>query len=359
MSNIDKYEQLQSDTIKLVRFPLIIGVIMLHINPEEVVIAGQQLLHIESFPFYDYYKFFFNKVLDVRMPLYFFISGYLFFNRADVFTKTDYIKKLKRRKDTLLVPYLSWLLIYFFVLLIQQTLFSEFSSGNNNPIVNWGIYDIYYAIWKGPLMGPLWYIRDLMCLMVFSPIIYFLVKRFRIVPVIAFILIWIIFKDSINISGLSLVGLAFFSVGAYFSITKVNFVRLFAPHSWIYYSIFFVLVIISISLKDTAYVVYFNRLIAPIGSIVVVLICSHLLKKNVCKPNEILTNSCFFIYVYHNIPTGILLKLSVTYLPLNSSLMLIITHILCTTIIVGMGVLIYYLIKKHSPLMLKLLCGGR
>ena len=43
------YEQLQSDTIKLVRFPLIVGVVMLHIAFETVVIGGSQFINIEDF----------------------------------------------------------------------------------------------------------------------------------------------------------------------------------------------------------------------------------------------------------------------------------------------------------------------
>lgn len=38
------YEQLQSDTIKLVRFPLIVGVVMLHVAFEIVVINGRKII---------------------------------------------------------------------------------------------------------------------------------------------------------------------------------------------------------------------------------------------------------------------------------------------------------------------------
>lgn len=105
------YEQLQSDTIKLVRFPLIVGVVMFHMAFENIIIAGQKFINIADFPVFDYYKFFFDRVLAVRIPLYFFISGYLFFNRADHFTKSDYVKKIKRRIDTLVIPYISWITI--------------------------------------------------------------------------------------------------------------------------------------------------------------------------------------------------------------------------------------------------------
>ena len=49
------YEQLQSDTIKLVRFPLIVGVVMFHMAFENIIIAGQKFINIADFPVFDYY----------------------------------------------------------------------------------------------------------------------------------------------------------------------------------------------------------------------------------------------------------------------------------------------------------------
>jgi peptidoglycan/LPS O-acetylase OafA/YrhL len=165
--------------------------------------------------------------------------------------------------------------------------------------------------------------------------------------------------DTINIPGLSLCGFAFFGFGAYFSITKRNFVKTFVPYSWWIYALFTLLVVGLFSLKGTLIEPYFNRFIVPVGSICVVLICSHLLHKKVCKPSDTLANASFFIYVYHQLPTTVLLKLVVTYVPMHSSFMLITMHLICTTIIVGGGLLGYLFIRRYSPLLLKLLSGGR
>lgn len=352
------YEQLQSDTIKLVRFPLIVGVVMLHVAFEIIVINGQKIIDPLDFPAYDYYKFFFDKVLAVRIPLYFFISGYLFFNRADNFTKSDYIKKIKRRIDTLMIPYVSWIVITIVMFAIQQTFFGGFSSGFNNPIREWKLYDVYDAFWGGPILGPMWYIRDLFSIMLLSPILYWIIKRLKILSVVIFTLLWIVF-DTTNIPGISLCGFAFFGFGAYFSITKRNFVRTFAPYSWQIYGLFTLLACGLFILKGTAFEPYFNRFITPVGSICVVLICSHLLHKKLCKPSDTLANASFFIYVFHQVPTTALLKVIVKYVPLESSVALISMHILCTIIVVGTGLLCYLFIRRHSPLLLKLLSGGR
>ncbi len=351
------YEQLQSDTIKLVRFPLIVGVVMLHMAFEGILIGGENIIEIADFPFYDYYKFFFDKVLAVRIPLYFFISGYLFFNRADCFTKSDYMKKIKRRTDTLLIPYLSWVVLFVIILSLIRLLLPQFTT-ESKFILDWTLKDFYFAFWSGPVPKPLWYIRDLFCIMLCSPILYFLIKRFKIIPVIIFTLLWIIF-DSIEIPGISLCGFAFFGMGAYFSITKRNFVETFVPYSWKIYGLFSLLAIGLFLLKGTSFESYFNRIMIPVGSICVVLICSHLLHKKVCKANDTLANASFFIYVYHQLPTAVLLKLVGTYIQLNSSFMLIFMHLICTSIVVGSGLICYLFIRRYSPLLLKLLSGGR
>lgn len=352
------YEQLQSDTIKLVRFPLIVGVVMLHIAFETVVLGGSQFINIEDFPAYDYYKFFFDKVLAVRIPLYFFISGYLFFNRADNFTVKDYIKKIRRRKDTLLIPYISWIILTALVLSTARFLLPNFVDPNGKYFFQWSLEEFYYAFWSGPDPKPLWYVRDLLCIMVLSPIFYYLIKKFKIIPVIIFTLLWIVFETT-NVPGLSLCGFAFFGFGAYFSITKRNFVRTFAPYSWQIYGLFALLACGLFILKGTTFEPYFNRLMTPVGSICVVLICSHLLYKDICKPSDTLANASFFIYMYHYLVINPLLKIMVKLVPLESSAMLILMHILATTLVVGMGLLGYLFIRRYSPLLLKVLSGGR
>ena len=356
--SVDTYEKLQSDTIKLVRFPLIVGVVMLHVAFERAVIGGETFIDAANFPFYDYYKFFVDKVLAFRIPLYFFISGYLFFNRADHFTKSDYIKKLKRRKDTLLIPYLSWIVITIAVLSVQQLFMGDFSSGANKPIVEWGWYDVYAAFWAGPVLGPLWFVRDLLVLMVLSPALYFLIKRFKIAPVIVFAIVWLLYAPS-DIPGISYAGLTFFGLGAYFSITKRNFVKTFAPYSWQIYGLFALLAAGMFLLRGTAIEPYYQRALIPVGSICLVLICSHLLYKKVCKASDTLANASFFIYVYHQLPTAVLIKLAVKFVPMQSSWMLVAMHLLCTTVVVGVGLVGYLLIRRYSPLLLKLLSGGR
>ena len=98
-------DALLSKTNSFLRFPLIVGVVLIHNNLEEINIQGKTISY-GSWPWLSYLMEFFSSVLPtIAVPLFFFISGFLFFHHTD-FDGTVYKKKLKSRCRTLLVTYL-------------------------------------------------------------------------------------------------------------------------------------------------------------------------------------------------------------------------------------------------------------
>ncbi|MDR2814197.1 MAG: acyltransferase family protein, partial [Prevotellaceae bacterium] len=90
-------KDLQSNVITFLRFPLIIGVLFIHAMP------GMDFGAEENIPVFYLCRNFFSGVLgSVAAPLFFFISGFLFFQNINGFTKYDYLRKLKSRGKTLL-----------------------------------------------------------------------------------------------------------------------------------------------------------------------------------------------------------------------------------------------------------------
>ena len=65
----------------------------------------------------------------------------------------------------------------------------------------------------------LWYIADLFKLVIISPIIYWLVKKCKLFPIIVFGILWL-FEISFIING---EGLLFFTIGAYLAVNQVRF----------------------------------------------------------------------------------------------------------------------------------------
>lgn len=106
--------ELVSKSFTLLRFPLMIGVVMIHcditdqLNPNLQVQWAGNAMYLFS-----------NVIGRFSVPMFFIISGFLFF-RSGIFNKGTYMAKLRSRVKTLLIPYLLWNLIGFLYFVIKH-----------------------------------------------------------------------------------------------------------------------------------------------------------------------------------------------------------------------------------------------
>ena len=99
-----KNDSIQSKTIEWLRFFCIGAVVLLHSvgNPLE----GKDFISYRYGP-YDAIRILFSEGLCwVAVPIFFLISGYLFFVKLEEWRTDVWVDKLKRRVKTLLIPYL-------------------------------------------------------------------------------------------------------------------------------------------------------------------------------------------------------------------------------------------------------------
>lgn len=230
------------DFISSFRFPIAILIVATHSfyqTPEYNRPLIEYPLNI--FVFLEYIKLFITKVLgNCPVPLFFFISGFLFFYKTEDFNLMVWKDKLKRRIRTLLIPYLCWISLYIFYI-IGQKICGVFINGN--PVSGiWdfiqsggvhfyfdfvtfpGIPDVfgYDHFQSAPILGPLWFMRDLMLMALIAPIIWILNKNLRIWPLIC-CMFYITQIWPGCISSTLLCAWCFFSLGAWFSINNVDF----------------------------------------------------------------------------------------------------------------------------------------
>ena len=175
-------EEILSQTIAFLRFPLIVGVVLIHSKVNNVVIKGVQLIPPDGHWFYDNISYLFSDIFAaVAVPLFFFISGFLFFYKTTAFTKSVYAKKLKRRVHTLLIPYIFWNLAVALLFFLSEIFFSGLMSGVNKAIHDYTFQDWLWAFWNkthidgvgissNPICYQFWFLRDLMVVMLFSPL---------------------------------------------------------------------------------------------------------------------------------------------------------------------------------------------
>lgn len=211
------FKNVMSDTIRLIRFPLIVLVVAIHvvqIYPDPLDTCSFIYLMIK------------NGIARCAVPLFFLISGYLFFIKADNFSFNYYNRNIKKRVNSLLVPYLLWNLpIVYFCLKnsLGKDFFYQLGCGMGIlPLVGPNSFEP-----PVPFDSPMWYVRDLFVMAIISPLIYVAMRR-RIIACIIIILLSISMCMQLmpDFCGLSNTSLLFFSVGAFLALHPLSDVTL-------------------------------------------------------------------------------------------------------------------------------------
>lgn len=366
------------DVIDFLRFPLALAVVYLHCGDS-----------VETAPYKDGVN---TSLLDllcitishvithIAVPCFFLISGYLYFKEGRI-NNSFYCEKTKKRFYTLFVPYILWNLIPFLFILFKRIGGALVKGTWDNVILYLNSTEYRHLFWdkeplnltsqnllgiptplSGPINFPLWYLRDLILLTIFSPLIYLLLKYGR--KYIIFILL-ICYISGIWITNkiLPITGVFFFALGAYLSIFKIDFLNWRIMKS----VIFKILTVLSLVIA-----VYYDGMNTYFGTIAYKLfICTgvfmtlHIGNKVVNKGiqvNKFLTESSFFIYVSHFIFVFLInLHLLVIdkFQERSNGFLLIVDYLLYPILITILCIATKYFLQKFIPSVYSLLTGTR
>lgn len=356
-------DALQSEVISFLRFPLIVGVVMSHTILENVRFNGIMISAENSLPlFHLIYNLFSNIIGRLGVPLFYIFSSYLFFKGS--FTTDNYLGKLKRRAKTILLPYILWNLLVIITYLLQQSLLPQLSSGRSQPLSERSLLGFFALFWdyenSMPICYQLWFMRDLMVLMILSPVIYFVIKKIGIFAVIITGLMWIS-DTGPHYPGVGLRPLFFFTFGAYFRIKGRNFVAALLPLRDIALLLFIILCCFDLNeLQDAPgnkgslhCICILSGVIALVG------ITATFIRNGSWKTNRFLSESTFFIYAYHALLLSLLLKLTIKIFLPDTEIAMLSIYFLVPTFVIILGLGLYYLLERFTPRIAALLTGGR
>ena len=293
--------KLLSETIGVLRFPLMVCIVLRHIiiqNKEKYLLVNEiDHFMIETFTL-------------IAVPLFFFMSGFLFFNGVDRFGRSEYLNKLKSRVKRLLIPYLLWGVFVVGVKYVFYKIGLENADYLFKDTLSW----IYHIVWR-PLNFQLWFIRDLFLVVLISPIIYFLFRRMRVFFVVLLGGAWLFWHKSVfalfgveycmfgenifGIFGLDFVSLFFFSFGAWFALFNKDFTLEFKRFFPITIVLYFIFIISKFVCNDVYFAEIFNRLAIVFGLISAVAIVYMLVESGKAKRSMFLEQGSQFIYYYH------------------------------------------------------------
>lgn len=195
-----------SESINMLRFPLAILVVFEHSLVADIDVSELHASGLTGLAVYDYIRLFFSVVIArSAVPIFFIISGYLLFLKVEEYNKTVYISKLRKRWDSLAVPYFSWIVLCILwklmfwvggILLHGKPWTDILDFFQNNGYLHmlwdssvWGERTTWLGIEthnSGPTLLPFWYMRDLIIMVVISPAIYWLIKKAKIIFLILF-----------------------------------------------------------------------------------------------------------------------------------------------------------------------------
>lgn len=345
---MENQSSLLSRTVSFLRFPMIFFILYLHVTVRGW--SDGHMVGTESFECYEAVRFFFvESVSRIFVPCFFFISGFLFFYYSD-FNRAVYCRKMRRRFRTWVVPYLFWNSFVIVLYLLGQNFVPELMSGQFGDFGEFSVKEWLMCFWNihggFPINLPLWFLRDLIVLSVFSPLVYFVVRwgRYWVVGLTA--LLWFLWGTPTN----CFVGLFFFTAGAWLGVKRIDFVEQLLPWRVPFVLLYGCLMILGVSMRwnglDSG--IYLQKAGILFGLCAVFSWTARLLERHSWK-NRLLERSSFLVYAYHGLPLLFLSKLSVYLFHPDASWQLVILFFLLPWIVSVVGVAIYYLLDRYLP----------
>lgn len=351
-----------STRLRLLNFPLIVGVAYIHAFPTVIGFGNESLgTHRVNF-LTDFVRVLISQgVARIAVPLFFLMSGYLFF-LGFTWSWQAYRGKLASRVRTLLVPYLFWTMLGVLIAYIGQSIpavRAYFTSGG--PLIaDYTMFQLINAvlgITSAPESYHFWFIRDLMLLMILSPLIVIILRHAALPFIVALFLLWI--TSTWPIYAPDVVGMLFFSVGACVALRGSSLFALDRYGSW------FVLTYLPILLADVIWNdAAFNTGLHRSGIVVGLVAVLYLSKRALTHARLTstlvwLSGMSFFVYAAHVPLLGIVRTIAYRYLPLDRPYTILLLYLLLPMMVIIFLVGLYQVLARLTPQALRVVTGGR
>lgn len=296
------------------------------------------------------------------VPLFFMISGYLFFLHApDV---NSIFVKMKKRINTLLVPYIisSIFFVLFFIFLDLVPNVDKFTNSSLKTIFlddeKWYLV-IQRMFWgvngSSPIAFQLWFLRDLIIIVTLSPILFYLFKYLKWTWLPVVFALTFFFNIAISIF--------WFCLGGYLAHFNSNLLRINLNKGGIsVFVIFLILSVLQLTYSEWIFWTYLKLPIILFGIVSIWLLYDVVFAKDFLLKNfEWLEKVCsftFFIYLFHEPSLNVVRKLIVFFLG-KEELGYLTSYLISPWVFISIAVLIGTVLKKHFSKPYEIAVGGR
>ena len=340
----------ESERIRIIKFIAIIFIVYLHSYTTEVNFSDG--VNTVYFPvwLWIFEEGISQVVSRCGVPVFFLISSILLFK-----SDQSYCNVVRKKAKTLLLPYLIWNTFWIAVFIILQSLpfTTVYFSGNNTPILQCSLtqwFGLYGIGQEYPHCYPLWFMRDLMAVILVFPIIKAAVNRCpRIMAGLGIILTVMPF------SFYGKTALAWFIIGAAIVRMQIH-ITIFDHVSVLKISTIYLLGLAVSLLINTSIL---RNIFILVGLVFWIRLSKEIYhNENIRKKLLRLSKYTFIIYVLHELTLSSVRKVCIRVFPttpgwLFSEYMLIPVFIITGCILAGIA------FKKIIPGMYMLSTGGR
>lgn len=348
--------------LKILRFPLIVGVVFIHNYDLSSTLHGSSIGFAHAGALLDFVRNIVSQgIARVSVPLLFLISGYLFFLDFEPTVKS-LAGKLKSRSRTLLIPFIFWNVATLTVIALAQSVpaASKFLSGKTTPVSHLNgeaLVDLIFGIHGVPISYQFWFIRDLMVLVLLSPLVYILCRRLGAPLLLVLLGLWLanIWWVAVPASDATL----FFMIGAWLAIkgmTPFCVDRVGALAT----SVYLPLLLFDAVRFGSAGDLIVHKISILLGVVAVLWMTRYAIRSDDLKNHLVrLSGTSFFVFAAHEPLLTICRKISFKWVPLHSSYVAVGFYFLIPAFVIALLASLHPRMSVRFPRFTALACGGR
>ena len=356
-----KLDPTSSERLKLLRFPLIVGVVFIHgachtglspVNTEAVHISYPSLFIMDLIS---------QGIARIAVPLFFIMSGYFFFLGFE-WSLDQYKAKLRTRTNSLLIPFLFWNVLTLLLIALAQSFpaASSYLSGKHGTIDSLGIYDYLnciFGITRDPISYQFWFIRDLMILILLAPLFVLILKKIPVIFISFLLVIWLLGLRWFDIP--SITAIFFFSFGAFWAISKRDLFCL-DRYGKVFLLAYGIILIVDIATKDGEFHDYIHRVGILLGIVAAFYATKLALGSKKIAGFLLWASSCsFFVFAMHEPALTITKRMTYRFVAPDSDATALLLYFLLPILVIAAAMLCYHGLKALVPKFLSIISGGR
>jgi len=348
-----------STRLTALRFPLIVAVVFIHANNDRIGVPAppeppERFVHLVRMTLSD-------ELAAVAVPLFFFVSGFLFFVGAPL-DRARFGEKLARRVRTLLVPYLLWNIALALALALAHTIPAArgLLSGAQGGFIGAGPLawvDASLGVTRAPVAYQFWFIRDLMLVVLLAPLLDLALRRAPWFGLAAFGLPWLTHTWPIAIPGA--VGILFFYFGGWVAHRAGSPFLLDRWTAWLGALYLALVAALVLGLTGAAF-----PYVHQVGIVLGMAVALGLTRATLARPRvdallAALAGAAFFVFAAHEPLLTIVRRVAAKATgPIGPALDLALYCLFPTLVIVGL-VLVHRALRRVAPGFVDTITGGR